>query len=122
MTTEQKLALKYVESLTVGYSHDSVIGFHLRTVLAMAKTNMWRPIAEATPFGGPYLVCGGEYMDSSEFGSDWSSSEGIGVSKVWSLTRLDGEDVWMGDCSGYHDEYFYHKPTHFMEMPNIHVK
>lgn len=68
----------------------------------------WRDIASA-PKKEAVLIAGGTYSMGSSFFQDEPFT---GVTIAWCK---DGE--WRGDNAGAHDEYYWHKPTHWMPLP-----
>ena len=75
----------------------------------MAESGMeWQPI-ETAPKKAAVLIAGGTYSMGSSFFQDEPFA---GVTIAWGK---DGE--WQGDNAGAHDEFYWHKPTHWRPLP-----
>lgn len=84
----------------------------MRAALSAALAEMWRPIEEAPKDGTYVLIAGGTYYNSMSLFNEDYPFEGQAIAK-WD----DYHRQWRGENSGGHDEYFWHKPTHFMPLP-----
>lgn len=73
---------------------------------------VWYPIKTA-PAGTAVLIAGGTYYSDQ----GWDTPPGdpfAGVTIAW---RRDRDEYWQGNQLA-HDEYLWHKPTHWMPLPS----
>lgn len=77
----------------------------------------WRPIAEAPRDGTPILAANGEMFADNEIFPEYRPVQGVFI-VVWQYRDgSGGADGWRGENVGSHDEWFWHRPTHFMLFP-----
>jgi hypothetical protein len=76
------------------------------------STNDWKPISTA-PKDKAILIAGGTF--------DWDGSWGEDIPcKQATIVYWDKmQEGWRGDGSGGYDEYYWHKPTHWMPLPTV---
>lgn len=84
----------------------------MRAALTAALAEIWQDIEDAPKDGSPILIAGGTYYNSMSLFNEDYPFEGRTIAK-WD----DYHRQWRGENSGGHDEYFWHKPTHFMPLP-----
>ena len=71
----------------------------------------WHLIETAPKDGTPVLIAGGTFeVSNSMHGEITSVGVTIATFEKW-------EKLWRGDNAGGHDEYYWHKPTHWMPLP-----
>lgn len=84
----------------------------MEAALTAALAEIWQDIEDAPKDGSPILTAGGTYYNSMSLFNEDYPFEGQTIAK-WD----DYHRQWRGENSGGHDEYFWHKPTHFMPLP-----
>ena len=78
---------------------------------APAQGALWQPIDTAPLDGTVVLITGGTFEVSNSMAGEIQSA---GVSMA---AYDEWEKLWCGDNAGGHDEYYWHKPTHWMALP-----
>lgn len=71
----------------------------------------WFPIETAPKDGNCVLIAGGTFEVSNSLCGE------IDATGVTIASYNSSEKQWRGENSGGHDEYYWHKPTHWMPLP-----
>ena len=69
----------------------------------------WKPIESAPKDGTQVLITGGT-AEVCDYQATFVGAVGIAF---WDVTR----DHWHGNEANAHDEFYVHKPTHWMPLP-----
>lgn len=70
----------------------------------------WQPI-ETAPRRVSVLIAGGTYRTDQDWADDWRPFNHVTVAFL-----REGDKEWIGDQLA-HDEFFWHRPTHWMPLP-----
>lgn len=96
---------------------------YAETALTAALAAMWRPI-ESAPKEDPdrpgcmyrVMIAGGTFENSMSLHGEMEF-KGQAIACWDGMGGDDGRGGWRGENSGGHDEYYWHKPTHWMPLP-----
>lgn len=125
MTPDQINALpdaqrKYIHALETECDHAGTIreNFQLRQENESLRSECarlardWRPIETAPKDGTQIMVCGGTYHYSGDTFPDECPLMGV-ATVGYDQTR----ENWKGEQGEQYDEFYWHKPTHWVPLP-----